>query len=167
MTPFISSSTAYYQLESQKLLSIYSDLVPEKAGASVSNITADETEMEIWDYLTHVRKRLSEEGERCDATIGKDVKGAILRVVEETLVGAHTKLLLDRGLVKMLEQQRTEDLAGLYSLFAKVSSLAELKNAFHNFVKVGPFDDSVVTYIGFPWLMVKSFEPVKRHKYRV
>ena len=36
----------------------------------------------------------------------------------------------------MLEQQRTEDLAILYSLFARVSALTELKNAFHSFVKV-------------------------------
>ncbi|CAD6586280.1 MAG: Cullin-4 [Cyphobasidiales sp. Tagirdzhanova-0007] len=112
VTPFLSSSTAYYQLESQKLLSISSP-----SAAEVQEDTPTAKQMEVWDYMTHIKKRLSEEGERCDQVIGQDVKGGVLRVVEET------------------QQQRTEDLAILYSLFARVSALTELKNAFHSFVK--------------------------------
>ena len=79
VTPFLSSSTAYYQLESQKLLSISSP-----SAAEVQEDTPTAKQMEVWDYMTHIKKRLSEEGERCDQVIGQDVKGGVLRVVEET-----------------------------------------------------------------------------------
>lgn len=57
-----------------------------------------ESEMKVWDYLRHVKKRLVEEAERCDIVIGSQVKGGVLRIVEESLVGAHTGLLLERGM---------------------------------------------------------------------
>lgn len=93
-------------------------------------------EIAVWDYLSHVKKRLSEEAVRCDAVVGADIKGGILRVVEETLVGQHVTLIIQRGLPPMFEEGRIGDLAAMYSLISRVSALTTLKKDFGEYLKV-------------------------------
>jgi len=85
----MAASQTYFQLEGQRKLG------SDPAGSPDSE--PEHVHIEVWDYLRHVQRRLSEEGERCDVVIGQDVKGGILRVVESTLVGSHTVVLLSRG----------------------------------------------------------------------
>lgn len=101
-----------------------------------ASTSIDGQQTAIWDYLSHVKKRLSEEAVRCDTVIGQDIKGGILRVVEETLVGQHVTLIIQRGLPPMFEEGRIADLAAMYSLLSRVSALPTLKKDFGEYLKV-------------------------------
>lgn len=137
VNPFLSSSSTYYQLEGQRLLGVGADgAVDAPAPKGTESASLDATQMPVWDYLAHVKKRLSEEAVRCDTVIGQDVKGGILRVIEETLVGQHVAVIIQRGLPPMFEEGRIADLATMYSLLARVSALPILKKDFGEFVKV-------------------------------
>lgn len=126
-TPFISSSAAYYQLEASRLLQTGDGTAIESEAAS---------SMEVPTYLNHVLTRMQEEGARSDTVLGKDVKGPVIRVLEQTLVGAHTATLIERGLYSMLDKGSAEDLRHMYSLCGRVEALKALREAFHNYVKV-------------------------------
>lgn len=126
VTPFIASSNTYYQQEGQTLLQ-----------TSVENATTA-SEMGIPTYLQHVQRRLSEEAERCDLVIGSALKGQIVRVVEERLIGEHVALLLSRGLPKMLDEEKIEDLSSLYSFLSRVGARKQMQTAFGEYVKVRP-----------------------------
>ena len=124
VTPFIASSNTYYQQEGQTLLQ------------TSAETAATTSEMEIPAYLQHVQRRLVEEAERCDLVIGSALKGQIVRVVEERLIGEHVALLLSRGLPKMLDEEKIEDLSSLYSFLGRVSARKQMQMAFGEYVKV-------------------------------
>jgi cullin-4 len=137
VNPFLHSSKIYYQAEGQRLLgeSLESVTTAEITTDSAST-QINGQQMPIWDYLSHVKKRLSEEAVRCDTVMGQDVKGGILRVIEETLVGQHVMVIVQRGLPPMFEGGRVGDLAVMYGLLARVSALPTLKNEFGEYLKV-------------------------------
>lgn len=130
-SPFLSSSTAYYQSEGQRLLELNSE---DESNATEK--VAGDASMPISAYLAHVKQRLSEEAVRCDTVIGQDVKGGILRVIEETLVGAHVDTIVQRGLPPMFEEQQISDLAVMYSLLGRVSGLTTLRKFYGEHLKV-------------------------------
>lgn len=137
VNPFLEASRTYYQLEGQTLLNVSPDNGAAGAGSSdAAAVGVDGQQTPIWEYLSHVKKRLSEEAVRCDTVIGQDIKGGILRVIEETLVGQHVTVIIQRGLPPMFEEGRTGDLAVMYSLLARVSALPALKKEFGEYVKV-------------------------------
>ncbi|KAK9900398.1 Cullin-domain-containing protein [Cystobasidium minutum MCA 4210] len=136
VNPFLSSSSTYYQLEGQRLLGVAADGASDaEAPLGIETAPLSGGQMPIWDYLAHVKKRLSEEAVRCDTVIGQDVKGRILRVIEETLVGQHVAVIIQRGLPPMFEEGRIADLASMYALLARVSALPLLKKDFGEFLK--------------------------------
>lgn len=137
VNPFLASSSTYYQLEAERLLGAASEKGKgTEAPLAEASGAVDGTQMPIWDYLSHVKKRLSEEALRCDTVIGQDLKGGILRVIEETLVGQHVAIIVQRGLPPMFEAGRIADIALMYSLLARVSALPLLKKEFGEFLKV-------------------------------
>lgn len=122
VSPFIEASMAYYQAEGTRLIG--------EIGSG------ENTSMTYPKYLNHVKKRLVEEGERCDVVIGTGVKDAALDVVEKSLIGAHVPSLLENGLPLLLREVRIDDLKTMYTLLDKVSALDKLKAAFGGYVKV-------------------------------
>lgn len=48
-------------------------------------------------YLKRVVERLHEEGERCDAVLGSESKGSVLRIVEEEMIKGHVESIAEKG----------------------------------------------------------------------
>lgn len=109
---FLSSSSKFYKQESQELVSISS--CPE--------------------YLKHAQRRLNEEVERVQNYLDATTEAKILQVVDQEMVGAHLKTLLDMentGLVPLLREDQNDDLARLYMLSKRVDNgINILKEAF-------------------------------------
>lgn len=114
VTPFLASSHVYY-----------------KAEASTHASSSDPS-----DYLKRVHRRLAEEATRCDTVIDPSLKGRMLRVVLDELAVGHVEAIIDRSLPEMLDQNRLEDLASIYSLMARTDSLPKLREAFLAYLKV-------------------------------
>jgi cullin-4 len=92
-------------------------------------------EMEVADYLLHVSKRLEEEGERVLHYLEATTRRPLISVVEQQLLAAHIDAIITKGLDKLLDTNRREDLARCYSLFSRVSALPRLKAAFNTYIK--------------------------------
>ncbi|KAK2868506.1 hypothetical protein Q7C36_000377 [Tachysurus vachellii] len=101
-TPFLEMSAEFYQMESQKFLA--------ENSASV--------------YIRKVEARLNEEIERVMYCLDKSTEASILEVVEWELICKHMKTIVEMensGLVHMLKNEKTEDLACMYRLFDRVA----------------------------------------------
>lgn len=119
--PFLEASTSYYAQEAEHML------LKNAEGA-----------LSMGDYPKQVERRLTEEGERADAitsaaAVGgaagsapgpKGLKARILRIVEKQLVAEQTDDIVD-GVSTVLRD--TDDAGRLYSLFARVNALPQLK----------------------------------------
>ena len=127
-TPFLASSADFYAQEAKTLLG-----TSEQASTDSDMQTQS---MAVPDYMKHVQKRLTEEGERCDVVIGTTNKGQVLRIVEQQLIGEPAEVLLERGLSDMITRALLPALQTMYSLFARVGALSKLRAAFGQHVKV-------------------------------
>ena len=79
-------------------------------------------------WLQRSRARLVEEMDRCRATIRPDTKDAILQVVERELISAHMQDFLSlegSGLKWMIDNDKTDDIAIMYELVARVDEKKE------------------------------------------
>jgi cullin 3 len=98
---FLKASHAFYKAECERLLS----------AANASH------------WLRRTKERLAEEDDRCNATIRPDTREKIIGVVEMQLISAHLKEFLaleGSGLKWMVDNDKTEELAILYDLVARV-----------------------------------------------
>ncbi|PSN55549.1 Cullin-3 [Blattella germanica] len=100
--PFLQQSAEFYRLESQKFLA--------ENSASV--------------YIKKVEARINEEAERAKHYLDESTEPRIVEVVEEELIKKHMKTIVEMensGVVHMLKNQKTEDLACMYKLFSRVT----------------------------------------------
>ncbi|KAK9510303.1 hypothetical protein O3M35_005117 [Rhynocoris fuscipes] len=100
--PFLHQSAEFYKMESQKFLG--------ENSASV--------------YIKKVEARINEEAERAKHYLDESTECFIVEVVETELIKKHMKTIVEMensGVVHMLMNQRTEDLACMYNLFSRVS----------------------------------------------
>lgn len=100
--PFLQQSADFYRMESQKFLA--------ENSASV--------------YIKKVEARINEEAERAKHYLDESTETRIVEVVEEELIKKHMKTIVEMensGVVHMLKNQKTEDLACMYKLFSRVS----------------------------------------------
>ncbi|XP_075211864.1 cullin 3 [Lycorma delicatula] len=100
--PFLHQSSDFYRLESQKFLN--------ENSASV--------------YIKKVEARINEEAERAKHYLDESTESRIVEVVEEELIKKHMKTIVEMensGVVHMLKNQKTEDLACMYKLFSRVT----------------------------------------------
>lgn len=75
-------------------------------------------------YIKKVETRINEESERAKHYLDESTESRIVEVVEEELVKKHMKTIVDMensGVVHMLKNQKTEDLACMYKLFGRVT----------------------------------------------
>ncbi|XP_016419593.1 cullin-3-like [Sinocyclocheilus rhinocerous] len=99
--PFLEMSAEFFQMESQKFLA--------ENSASV--------------YIKKVEARINEEIERVIHCLDKTTEEPIVKVVERELISKHMKTIVEMensGLVHMLKNGKTEDLACMYKLFSRV-----------------------------------------------
>uniref|UniRef100_A0A8C6KUM1 Cullin 3 n=1 Tax=Nothobranchius furzeri TaxID=105023 RepID=A0A8C6KUM1_NOTFU len=100
-TPFLEMSAEFFQMESQKFLA--------ENSASV--------------YIKKVEARINEEIERVMHCLDKSTEEPIVKVVERELISKHMKTIVEMensGLVHMLKNGKTDDLACMYKLFSRV-----------------------------------------------
>ncbi|XP_005106158.1 cullin-3-B [Aplysia californica] len=99
--PFLDQSAEFYRLESQKFLA--------ENSASV--------------YIKKVEARINEEAERATHYLDKSTEEPVVKVLEEELISKHMKTIVEMensGVVHMLENNKTDDLACMYKLFIRV-----------------------------------------------
>lgn len=99
--PFLAQSAEFYKMESQKFLA--------ENSASV--------------YIKKVEQRINEEAERAKLYLDESTEALIVKVVEDELISKHMKTIVEMensGVVHMLKNQKTEDLACMYKLFSRV-----------------------------------------------
>uniref|UniRef100_A0AAY4D8V1 Cullin family profile domain-containing protein n=1 Tax=Denticeps clupeoides TaxID=299321 RepID=A0AAY4D8V1_9TELE len=99
--PFLEMSAEFFQMESEKFL--------VENSASV--------------YIKKVEARISEEIERVMHCLDKSTEEPIVKVVERELISKHMRTIVEMensGLVHMLKNGKTEDLACMYKLFSRV-----------------------------------------------
>ncbi|KAB7500154.1 Cullin-3 [Armadillidium nasatum] len=100
--PFLAQSEGFYRMESQKFLA--------ENSASV--------------YIKRVEARIQEEMERAMHYLDKETEKLIVAVVEEQLIKKHMKTIVEMensGVVYMLKNNKTEDLACMYKVLSRVS----------------------------------------------
>ncbi|KAH9488998.1 Cullin-3B [Bulinus truncatus] len=99
--PFLEQSAEFYRLESQKFLA--------ENSASV--------------YIKKVEARINEEAERAKHYLDKSTEDPVVEVLEAELISKHMKTIVEMensGVVHMLENNKTDDLACMYKLFFRV-----------------------------------------------
>ncbi|EDW89764.2 cullin-3-A isoform X1 [Drosophila yakuba] len=99
--PFLAQSAAFYKFESQNFLA------ENNAGV----------------YIKKVEARITEESSRAALYLDKDTEPRIVRVVEEELIKKHMRPIVEMensGVVYMIKNSKTEDLACTYKLFSRL-----------------------------------------------
>ncbi|XP_060039727.1 cullin-4A isoform X2 [Erinaceus europaeus] len=77
-------------------------------------------EREVPEYLSHVSKRLEEEGDRVITYLDHSTQKPLIACVEKQLLGEHLTAILQKGLDQLLEENRVPDLTQLFQLFSRV-----------------------------------------------
>lgn len=99
--PFLEVSAGFYRVESQRFIEC----------------------CDCGDYLKKAERRLNEEMERVSHYLDPKTEAKITQVVEKEMIANHMQRLVhmeNSGLVKMLVDDKYEDLARIYSLFRRV-----------------------------------------------
>ena len=89
----------------------------------------------VADFLVHVEKRLKEEKLRVAHYLDSRSSVALIGLCEKELIASHVSFLLEKGFDTLVNEFRTEDLRRMYSLFARVDALDDMKRAFSANVK--------------------------------
>lgn len=98
---FLSQSAEFYKIESQRFL--------EENSASV--------------YIRQVESRIDEEAGRATYYLDATTEPRIIEVLENELIKKHMKIIVEMensGVVHMLANQKIDDLACMFKLFARV-----------------------------------------------
>lgn len=115
--PFLEQSAEFYRLESQKFLA--------ENSASV--------------YIKKVEARINEEAERAKHYLDKSTEEPVVKVLEAELISKHMKTIVEMensGVVHMLENNKTDDLACMYKLFIRVpNSLKTMSDCISKYLK--------------------------------
>ncbi|GMR31866.1 hypothetical protein PMAYCL1PPCAC_02061 [Pristionchus mayeri] len=94
-------------------------------------------DLEITSYLNHVKKRLDEEFDRIEVYLDVGTKKHLISVVEETLITAHMKSFVTKGLDSLLDGDRLDELTLLFTILDRVGveGLNLLKAHFTDYIK--------------------------------
>uniref|UniRef100_W8AVA3 Cullin-3 n=1 Tax=Ceratitis capitata TaxID=7213 RepID=W8AVA3_CERCA len=99
--PFLAQSASFYKFESHKFLN------ENNAGV----------------YIKKVETRIQEESARAALYLDKDTEPRIVKVVEDELIKKHMRTIVEMensGVVYMIKNSKTEDLACTYKLFSRL-----------------------------------------------
>ncbi|GAA5832696.1 hypothetical protein JCM11251_005725 [Rhodosporidiobolus azoricus] len=112
-TPFLSSTRAFYHTEASTQI----------------------TSLDSSAFLRRVVKRLEEEVERCDAVLGADLKGGVVKIVEEEMIVGHVEGIAEKDTSDMCKNDAREDLSTLFALLNRINKLVVLRSAFLEHLK--------------------------------
>ncbi|GAA5912728.1 cullin family protein [Sporobolomyces salmoneus] len=112
--PFVHSTKTYYSQEGNSLI----------------------VELEPAAYLKRTLERIKEEGERCDAVVGSELKGPVLRAVEDEMVRGHVEGIAEKDTAEMYSKDEKENLTNLYTLLGRVGQIDVLRKAFLEHLKI-------------------------------
>jgi len=88
-------------------------------------------EYSLSDYVSYVQRRLGEEEERVRACMEESVTHRpLMDVLDATLLRHHASGMIEKGFDELMNMHRPNDLAALYSLFARIHKQEMLKDAF-------------------------------------
>ncbi|GAA6006124.1 hypothetical protein JCM11491_002039 [Sporobolomyces phaffii] len=111
--PFLEGTKTYYSKEGNSLV----------------------IELEPAAYLKRTLQRIKEEGERSDAVVGSELKGPVLRAVEDEMIRGHVEGIAEKDTAEMYSQDEKEDLANLYVLLGRIGQVDLLRKAFLEHLK--------------------------------
>ncbi|POY71627.1 hypothetical protein BMF94_5320 [Rhodotorula taiwanensis] len=111
--PFLRSTRAYYESEGTALA-----------------VTLDSSA-----YLKRVAQRLQEEGERSESVVGTELKGQVLRIIEDELVRQHVEAIAERDTAEMCRRDQRPELVAMYTLLGRIGKIDVLRRAFLEHIK--------------------------------
>ena len=128
--PFLDASRAFYAREGALRISTY----------------------ETADYMLHVEARLKEEADRVNvrthfcsvlfssrlpiqACLESTTRKPLVVLLEQQLIAEHVASIVEKGFNVLMKDPRTEDLARMYNLLARVTALDKLKAAWNAWIK--------------------------------
>ncbi|KAL5724941.1 Cullin-3A [Ranunculus cassubicifolius] len=116
--PFLDVSANFYSVESQQFIEC----------------------CDCGDYLKKAERRLNEEMERVSHYLDAKSEGKITNVVEKEMIANHMQRLVhmeNSGLVKMLVDDKYEDLGRMYNLFRRVpEGLSTIRDVMTSHIRV-------------------------------
>ncbi|CAG0921051.1 unnamed protein product [Notodromas monacha] len=125
----LSDLQIYQESFEKKFLVATGDLYSEEGKELVERL-------DVVEYLAHVNRRLQEEDQRVLHYLDMTTKKALTSCVEKMLISDHVPNLLAKGLDKLLEDNRVNDLSLMYGLFSRVKDgLKELNSCFNAYIK--------------------------------
>ncbi|KAI8326187.1 cullin-4A [Martensiomyces pterosporus] len=124
----IESTREYYQRESRRLVGSLAAITASSAGQSSG-------QMNVPQYLAHVKRRLDEETQRISHYLSANSKAALLSTALSELVDKHTDKLLSTSFGVMVDGNMVGDLATLYSLLLPVNRIDTLKSHWSSYIK--------------------------------
>lgn len=77
-----------------------------------------------FNFVSLAQSRIIEESERAKLYLDKDTEPRIVKVVEDELINAHMKTIVEMensGVVHMIKNTKTDDLACMYKLFSRLN----------------------------------------------
>jgi cullin 4 len=110
--PFLRQSTNFYEAESSQYLE----------------------QCEVADYLLYAEKKLHEERGRADQYLDDVTRKPLQSAVEMQLIIVNLDIIC-KGLDKMLDENRHEDLGRLYTMLGRVDGHKDLHGSFVEFIK--------------------------------
>ena len=114
--PFLSDSRRFFTTEGQSLIE--------------SN--------DVADYLLHAEKRLAEATEMTNVYLDTSSRPALLLCIESSLLVPHGQVLVERGMVGLMEANKYADLRRMYVLLGRVGVCEMIKQTWANYLrKVG------------------------------
>ena len=116
LDPLVVASHVYYQAEGARLAA----------------------ELDSSAYLAQVERRLGEEAERAQLVLGVELEERLQRVVLDEMAATHVEAIVEKDLGAMITEERRADLSSVYSLLSRVASVAPLRAAFLEYLKVSP-----------------------------
>lgn len=87
------------------------------------------------EYCVYVEQRLRDEVDRVRTYCEGGSLRHIVTTVEEQLIAAHATALIDRGFGELVASCRSEDLARMYSLLARVGRTEEMRKTYQDLLK--------------------------------
>jgi cullin 1 len=126
----LNSLTAYEQDFEGPLISATSTFYKHESGLWISQDSCP-------SYMKKAEDRLNEEHARCKNYLHSSTEPNLIKKVEAELITAHAKRLLEMegsGLLKLLEDHKTEDLSRMYRLFKRVNELAPMSEMMRTFI---------------------------------
>lgn len=111
--PFLDASKAFYAREGALRIGTY----------------------ETAEYMLHVEARLKEEADRINACLESSTRKPLIALLEQQLVAEHVASVVEKGFAPLMKDPRTEDLARMYNLLARVGALDKLKAAWNAWIK--------------------------------